>query len=34
MSEIHLRQFGFTYSACGAFTENEERIQRFEKKEI
>ena len=26
---MHLRQPGFTYSACGAFTKNKERIQRF-----
>ena len=25
MSEIHLKQFGFTYSACGPFTKNKER---------
>ena len=24
MSEIHLRQPGFTYSACGPLTENKE----------
>ena len=29
MPEIHLRQPGFTYSACGSFTKNKERIQRF-----
>ena len=29
MSEIHLRQLGFTYSACGPFTKNKERIQKF-----
>ena len=29
MPEMHLRQPGFTYSACGPFTENKERIQRF-----
>ena len=29
MSEIHLRQPGFTYSACGPFTENKQKIQRF-----
>ena len=28
MPEIHLRQPGFTYSACGPFTENKERIQK------
>ena len=26
MSEMHLRQRGFTYSACGPFTKNKERI--------
>ena len=29
MSEIHLGQPGFTYSACGPFTKNKERIQKF-----
>ena len=29
MSEIHLRQPGFTYSACGPFTKKKERIQKF-----
>ena len=29
MPEIHLRQLGFTYSACGPFTKNKERIQKF-----
>ena len=27
MSEMHLRQPGLTYSACGPFTKNKERIQ-------
>ena len=27
--EMHLRESGFTYSACGLFTKNKERIQRF-----
>ena len=27
--EMHLRQPGFTYSACGLFTKNKERIQKF-----
>ena len=27
--EMHLKQPGFTYSACGSFTKNEERIQKF-----
>ena len=31
MPEMHLRQPGFTYSACGPFTKNKERIQRFKK---
>ena len=29
MPEIHLRQSGFTYSACELFTKNKERIQKF-----
>ena len=29
MPEMHLKQPGFTYSACGAFTETKERIQKF-----
>ena len=29
MSEIHLKQPGFTYSACGPFTKNKERIEKF-----
>ena len=31
MSEMHLKQPGFTYSACGTFTKNKERIQKFKK---
>ena len=27
--EMHLRQPRFTYSACGPFTKNKERIQKF-----
>ena len=27
--EMHLEQSGFTYSACGPFTKNKERIQKF-----
>ena len=27
--EMHLRQPGFTYSACGSFTKNKERIKKF-----
>ena len=27
--EMHLKQPGFTYSACGPFTENKERIQKI-----
>ena len=30
MPEIHLRQPGFTYSACGPFTKHKERIKKFE----
>ena len=29
MPEIHLKQLGFTYSACGSFTKNKERIEKF-----
>ena len=29
MSEMHSRQPQFTYSACGPFTKNKERIQKF-----
>ena len=29
MSEMHLKQPGFTYSACGPFTRNKERIEKF-----
>ena len=29
MPEMHLTQPGFTYSACGPFTKNKERIQKF-----
>ena len=32
MPEMHLRQPGFTYSACGPFTKNKERIQKFDAK--
>ena len=28
MPEIHSRELGFTYSVCGPFTKNEERIQK------
>ena len=29
MPEMHLKQPGFTYSACDTFTESKERIQKF-----
>ena len=29
MPEMHLRQLTFTQSACGPFTRNKERIQKF-----
>ena len=29
MPEMHLRQPGFTYSACGPFTKHRERINEF-----
>ena len=30
MPEMHLRQPGFTYSACGPFTKNKDKIQKFQ----
>ena len=29
MSEMHLKQPGFSYSACGPFTKNKEKIEKF-----
>ena len=29
MPELHLKQPGFTYSACGPFTRSKERIEKF-----
>ena len=29
MPEMYLKQPGFTYSACGPFTRNKERIEKF-----
>ena len=34
MPEMYLKQPGFTYSACGPFTKNKERIQKYKKQEI
>ena len=34
MPEIHLRQSGFAYSACGPFTKDKERIRKFKEQEI
>ena len=31
MPEMHLKQPGFTYSACGPFTKSKERIQKLKK---
>ena len=33
MPEMHLKQPGFIYSACGLFTKNKERIQKFKETE-
>ena len=33
MSEMHLKQLVFTYSACGPFTKNKGRIQKKKFKE-
>ena len=30
MPEMHLKQPTFTYSACGPFTKNKERIRKFQ----
>ena len=32
--EIHLKQLGFTYSSCGPFTKNKERIENLCRQEI
>ena len=29
MRALHLKQSGFAYSACGTFTKDSERIQKF-----
>ena len=29
MTEMHVRQAGFTYSSCRIFTKNKERIEKF-----
>ena len=34
MPEMHLKQPSLTYSACGPFTKNKERIGKFMKLEI
>ena len=34
MPELHLKQPGNTYSACGPFTKHSERIQKFRKQVI
>ena len=33
MPQMHLQQPGFTYSACGTFIKNKERIQKFKETE-
>ena len=33
MLEMHLKQPEFTYIACGTFTKNKERIQKFKETE-
>ena len=32
MPEMHLKQPGFAYSACGPFTKNKERIKKFKER--
>ena len=34
MTEIHLKQPGFTFSSCTTFTKNKEKIQNLNKQEI
>ena len=34
MPEMHLKQLDFTYIACGPFTKNKERIEKFMQLEI
>ena len=34
MPEMHLKQPGFAYSACGPFTKNKERIEKLCRLEI
>ena len=34
MLEMHLKQPGFTYSACGLFTKNKDRIHKLKKQYI
>ena len=29
LPEMHLKHPGFTYSACGSFIKNKERVQKF-----
>ena len=29
MPEMHLKEIGFTYSACSLFTKNKERTEKF-----
>ena len=33
MPEMHLKESGFTYSACGPFAKNKEKIQKLKKKQ-
>ena len=32
MPELHLKESWFTYSACGPFTKNKERIEKLKEK--
>ena len=34
MLEMHLKQPGFTYSACGPFTKNKEKNQKVKEQEM
>ena len=34
LPEIHLKQSEFIYSACGPFTKNKEKIQKFKETQL
>ena len=34
MPEMHLKEFGFTYSASGTFTKDKQRIKKFKSRRL